>query len=91
MPTTYWITAAVLLGLVLVLVLASNLGTLNRRVDALERKSRLATEHPGETLNEWQKLALESRKIEAIRVYRQQTGAGLAEAKNAVEAWMRSR
>jgi ribosomal protein L7/L12 len=30
------------------------------------------------------------RKIEAIKVYRQETGAGLAEAKEAVEAWINS-
>ncbi len=31
-----------------------------------------------------------SRKIEAIKVYREETGAGLAEAKDAVEAWINS-
>jgi ribosomal protein L7/L12 len=91
MSTSYWIAAAILLGVVLILMVVSNLGSLSRRVDALEQKSRLAAEHAGESLNEWQKLALESRKIDAIRVYRQETGAGLAEAKDAVEAWMRSR
>ena len=91
MPTTYWlIAAALLLGVVLV-VLANTVGNLNRRMDVLERKSRLAAEHPGEPLNEWQKLALDGSKIEAIKVYREQTGAGLAEAKDAVEAWTRSR
>jgi hypothetical protein len=29
-----------------------------------------------------------ARKIEAIKVYREETGAGLADAKNAVEAYM---
>jgi ribosomal protein L7/L12 len=32
-----------------------------------------------------------SRKIEAIKVYREETGAGLAEAKEAVEAHIRSK
>jgi ribosomal protein L7/L12 len=32
-----------------------------------------------------------ARKIEAIRVYRAETGAGLAEAKEAVEAYIHSR
>lgn len=32
-----------------------------------------------------------SRKIEAIRVYREETGAGLAEAKEAVEAYIHSK
>jgi ribosomal protein L7/L12 len=31
-----------------------------------------------------------SHKIAAIKAYREETGAGLAEAKNAVEAWRRS-
>ena len=32
-----------------------------------------------------------SRKIEAIRVHREETGAGLAEAKEAVEAYLHSK
>ena len=32
-----------------------------------------------------------ARKIEAIKAYRQETGAGLAEAKAAVEVFMKSR
>jgi ribosomal protein L7/L12 len=32
-----------------------------------------------------------SRKIEAIRIYREETGAGLAEAKEAVEAYIHSK
>jgi hypothetical protein len=32
-----------------------------------------------------------ARKIEAIKVYREETGAGLAEAKEAVEAFINSR
>jgi hypothetical protein len=32
-----------------------------------------------------------TRKIEAIKVYREETGAGLAEAKEAVEAFTNSR
>ncbi|HVS40576.1 MAG TPA: ribosomal protein L7/L12 [Gemmataceae bacterium] len=31
-----------------------------------------------------------ARKIEAIKVYREETGAGLAEAKNAVESFLSS-
>ena len=31
------------------------------------------------------------RKIEAIKVYREETGAGLAEAKEAVEAFINNR
>jgi uncharacterized protein YoxC len=31
-----------------------------------------------------------SKKIEAIQVYRKETGAGLKEAKEAVEAWIES-
>jgi len=40
---------------------------------------------------EWQGLADAARKIEAIKVYREQTGAGLAAAKKAVEDYIDSR
>lgn len=39
---------------------------------------------------EVQQLAREGRKIEAIKVYREQSGVSLATAKQAVEDWMKS-
>jgi len=37
-----------------------------------------------------QRLAREGHKIEAIKAHREQTGASLAEAKQAVEGWMKA-
>lgn len=44
------------------------------------------TSSPPATREDMFSLLQEGRKIEAIRLYREQTGAGLAEAKAAVEA-----
>ena len=38
----------------------------------------------------WQQPAAEGRKIEAIKIYREETGCSLKEAKDAVEAWQRA-
>ena len=37
-----------------------------------------------------QQLVTGGRKIQAIKLYRERTGVGLAEAKDAIEAWERS-
>ena len=34
-----------------------------------------------------QQLVTDGRKIQAIKLYRERTGVGLAEAKDAIEAW----
>ena len=36
-----------------------------------------------------QQLVTDGRKINAIKLYRERTGVGLAEAKDAIEAWER--
>lgn len=65
---------------------------LERRSERLERRLGLVLDHFGieepepAGLDEVRALVRDGRTIEAIRVYRQVTGAGLAEAKQAVEA-----
>jgi ribosomal protein L7/L12 len=92
-----WTVAAV--GAVLLLMaLASWLDT-KARVARIERKLNALLRHHG--VDPTQGLPLServkqlandpSRKIEAIKVYREETGAGLAEAKEAVEAYVYSK
>ena len=69
-------------------------GDLERRVTDLERTVRYLLEQhgvspddaPGPDLGEVRSLMASGRKIDAIKAYRAVTGAGLAEAKRAVEA-----
>jgi ribosomal protein L7/L12 len=59
---------------------------LEEKVDLLLR--HFGVEVPADT--QWQLLARDpSQKIAAIKAYREETGAGLAEAKDAVEEWVR--
>jgi ribosomal protein L7/L12 len=92
-----WTVTAV--GAVLLLMaLASWLDT-KARVARIERKLNALLRHHG--VDPTQGLPLServkqlandpSRKIEAIKVYREETGAGLAEAKEAVEAYIHSK
>jgi ribosomal protein L7/L12 len=92
-----WAVAAV--GAVLLLMaLASWLDT-KARVARIERKINALLRHHG--VDPTQGLPLServkqlandpSRKIEAIQAYREETGAGLAEAKEAVEAYVHSK
>jgi ribosomal protein L7/L12 len=59
---------------------------------AMEQKVDLLLKHFGidvPPLLEWQELARDpARKIAAIKAYREATGAGLKEAKDAVEQWL---
>ena len=86
-----WTLIAV--GAVLLLVaLASWLDT-KARVGRIERKLNALLRHhnvdpsplPSDRVKQ---LANSARKIEAIKVYREETGVGLAEAKEAVEAYI---
>ena len=97
MDHVYW-----LLGLILLLV-AFSVFTIERRLGAilhqmalLQRKADLVLTHLGiqpppdhRPLSERVKeLAADpQRKIEAIKVYREETGAGLKDAKDAIEKW----
>ncbi|OPF81366.1 hypothetical protein VT50_0209835 [Streptomyces antioxidans] len=71
-------------------LLESRIQKLQRRADRIERKLDLILDHldiqvaePG--LERVAALVREGKKIEAIKVYRQLTDAGLKEAKDAVE------
>lgn len=63
----------------------------SRRIDRLEDKVDLLLKHAGleepplPRQDEVVALVRAGKKIEAIKVYREATGVGLAEAKNAVE------
>lgn len=83
------IAVAVLVVLGALLSRSGSTRQLERRLDRLERKVDLLMQHMGvqqqgpdqDVLN----LARAGRKIEAIKRYRELTGAGLKEAKDAVE------
>ena len=58
-------------------------------IDWLESLANQPAERPefsGDLLNQIAVMVAEGRKIEAIKIYREATGAGLKEAKEAVEA-----
>ena len=66
---------------------------LGARLDRIEKKLDLILKHLGIDYRDDQSdqviaLLRQGRKIEAIKVYREMTGAGLAEAKAAVEAML---
>ncbi|WP_327284591.1 MULTISPECIES: hypothetical protein [unclassified Streptomyces] len=80
--TAAWITSTVTL----------RMKALERRSELLERRLGLVLDHFGieepepAGLDEVRALVRDGRTVEAIRVYRRLTGAGLLEAKQAVEA-----
>jgi ribosomal protein L7/L12 len=82
-------------GVLLLVAFVARLSTMVR-MDRLERKIDAIMRHlqvdltQGRPMSEMVKqLARDpSGKIEAIRLYRQETGVGLAEAKDAVEAYI---
>jgi ribosomal protein L7/L12 len=94
MDWTLWVGVAALL----LMAVASWLDT-KARVGRIERKLNALLRHHG--VDPTQGLPLServkqladdpARKIEAIKVYREESGAGLAEAKEAVEAYIYSR
>jgi hypothetical protein len=91
-----WTLLAIAIG-ILVVALVSYGNTIARLRD-IERKLNALLRHHG--VNPTQGLLLSdrvkqlaadpARKIEAIKVYREETGAGLAEAKEAIESFSRS-
>ena len=94
------------LGIFLLIVLITLLATnderrarvMFRNADLLERKLNLLlqrigidSEGPSSLSDAVKELARDpNRKIEAIKLYREETGTGLAEAKEAIEAFIRS-
>jgi len=92
-----WVApAVVLVGVLATWAIVSGMQASLRRV---ERKLNLLLRHlqvdpaPGSPLSERVKRLADdpARKIEAIKLYREETGAGLAEAKAAVEEYMNGR
>jgi ribosomal protein L7/L12 len=91
--------AVAAVGAVLLLMALMSWLDTKARVGRLERKLNALLRHHG--VDPTQGLPLServkqlandpSRKIEAIKVYREETGAGLAEAKEAVEAYIYSK
>jgi ribosomal protein L7/L12 len=84
---TFWIVLAVL-GLSMVIAIVQ--GRLKDQLAALERKLDLLLRYSGidvtvQADKEAAELLRAGKKIEAIRIYRELTGAGLAEAKAHVE------
>jgi hypothetical protein len=92
-----------LIGLGVIVVLAvlypeRQAGSIRRDVARVDRKLNLILQQLNISFDEFavlsdrvKELARDpSRKIEAIKVYRQETGAGLAEAKEMVEAFINS-
>lgn len=73
-------------------------GSIRRDVARVDRKLNLILRQMNVSFDEFavlsdrvKELAREpSRKIEAIKVYREETGAGLAEAKDTIEAFIHS-
>jgi ribosomal protein L7/L12 len=98
MDHVYW-----LLGLVLLLVafsaftIVQRLDAILRQLELLQRKADLALTHLGiqpppyhSPLSERVKelAANPAQKIQAIKVYREETGASLKDAKDAIDKWI---
>jgi hypothetical protein len=64
--------------------LAYRLGVIERKLDLVLKA--LGVEYRDDLADQLAKLVAEGRKIEAIKIYRERTGVGLKEAKDAVEA-----
>ncbi|WP_405585855.1 ribosomal protein L7/L12 [Streptomyces sp. NBC_01092] len=80
----------ILIGVLAVMGVQSRISQADKRVARVERKLDLIIDHLGLRENEPRMdevLALlrDDKKIQAIKVYREITGAGLKEAKDAVE------
>jgi ribosomal protein L7/L12 len=71
----------------------ADLATAKEVVESLERAQSPVADKPSDSEldNEIASLLASGRKIEAIKVYRRHTGAGLKEAKDAVEAIAKGR
>jgi hypothetical protein len=88
-----------LLGFLWLVSLAASYWDTAARIGRIERKLNLLIRHSG--IDPLQGLPVServkeiasdpARKIEAIKVYRQETGASLKEAKDAVEAYINSK
>jgi ribosomal protein L7/L12 len=87
---TFWLVAAIFVLALGSLATAARTGS-DRRLVRLERKVDLILAHlgldPNQGVNpEVMELMKSGNKIQAIKLYRQQTGVGLKEAKDYVES-----
>ncbi len=64
-------------------VTRARLASIERKLDLI--MAGLGIEAPKDDTEPYLELVRQNRKIEAIKLYRQQTGAGLAEAKAAID------
>jgi ribosomal protein L7/L12 len=81
------LTAVVVGVLVLLVVVLLVSLVARRRENAGLRPYQVAPERPATGMAEVDRLVRAGRKIQAIKVYRELTGVGLKEAKDAVERW----
>jgi ribosomal protein L7/L12 len=92
---SYLLVGVILLGVLIVVTSRANPARdMERQVARLERKvdlilGQLGIAYAEELPKGAADLLARGQKIEAIKVYRMATGAGLAEAKAAVEAYQR--
>jgi ribosomal protein L7/L12 len=92
-----WTSLALAIGILLVVLVSY--ANMTARLRGIERKLNALLQHHGveparglPLSDRVKELAADPRrKIEAIKVYREETGAGLAEAKEAVEAFINNR
>ncbi len=90
MDETFWLV--LVLGLFLIFLSSTASGSNNRRrLKRLERKVDLILKHLGVDPNQGvdeqiMELVGAGQKIQAIKLYREQTGVGLKEAKDYVES-----
>lgn len=100
LPAEIFLFALALLGLLILMVLKAlqppkTDNALAGRLADLERKVALLLQHcdleppQDSSLDECRRLANTGHMIEAIKLYRDKTGAGLKEAKEAIEAMTR--
>lgn len=89
-PFTFWLVAFALVVLVMQgYALNDRLGRMQRTLDRMARQQ--GVDFGAALSNHVKELARDpARKIEAIKAHRDETGAGLAEAKQAVEDYIRT-
>lgn len=93
MEPIYWLIA-LLAGLQLLSLIATVKNQnvrLERKVDAILQHLEIPEKpgDPGVLSDRVKEIARDpARKIEAIKMHREETGAGLKDAKDAVESWM---
>ena len=90
MDGTFWLVLVLGLFLVAQYLSTAEGGNYGRRLRRLDRKIDLILRHlgldPNQDVNpQVMELTKAGQKIQAIKLYRQQTGAGLKEAKDYVE------